>query len=96
MVHNIVNLANCGVLAPRIALQDLSFIPNVDEYIKEMREYNEYVDNRKKDTQNNNRGGVNETNLQRQNQEPIDRGQERNIVNATLGESQNISVNKVE
>ena len=96
MVHNIVNLANCGVLAPRIALQDLSFIPNVDEYIKEMREYNEYVDNRKKDTQNNNRGGVNETNLERQNQEPIDRGQERNIVNATLGESQNISVNKVE
>ena len=96
MVHNIVNLANSGVLNPRVALQGLSFIPNVDEYIKGMVEWNEYVDNRKDKNENNNRGGVNETNLERQNQEPITHNQERNIDNATLGQSQNISVNKVE
>ena len=35
----IVNLANKKLLAPRIGLQWLSSIPNVDEYIKEMEEY---------------------------------------------------------
>jgi len=95
MVHNIVNLANSGVLAPRIVLQGLSFVPNVDEYIKEMEEYNEYVDTRKKNSENNNRG-INETNLERQNATPISGNEERNIVNATQGESQNISDNKVE
>ena len=93
MVHNIVNLANTGTLAPRIALQGLSFIPNVDEYIKEMIEFNDYVDKRKIVSKNNN--GVNDTNLERQNKDPITSNQEKNMVNATLGESDNISDNKV-
>ena len=94
MVRNIVNLANCGVLAPRIALQSLSFIPNVDEYLKETVEWNEYIDTRKKDSENNNKG-LNETNLERQNSTPLDANQEDNVNNDTLGKSQDLSDNKV-
>ena len=96
MVNMIVNLSNAGLCNPRVLLQGVSAIPNVDDYIKGMYEYNEYVDMRKKDNENNNRGGVNETNLERQNQEPRTHNQERNMVNATLGKSQDISDNKVE
>ena len=95
MVRNIVNLGNLGVLDPRIALQGISFIPNVDEYIKGAKAWNEYVDNRKENLENNN-GGINETNLERQNQQPLTNNQERNVANATLGESQDLSDNKVE
>lgn len=95
MVHNIVNLKNCDMLAPRIALQGLSFIPNVDEYLKEVKEYNDYVDKRKEINENKNKG-VNQTNLDRQNSKISSKDREDNVVNATLGESQNISENKVE
>lgn len=94
MVHNIVNLGNQGLLDPRVALQGLSFIPNVDEYIKGVKDWNEYVDNRKENLKNNN--GVNDTNIERQNATPQSRDQEDNLVNATIGESQDISDNKVE
>ena len=94
MVHNIVNLANCGCLDPRVALQGLSFIPNVDQYLKGTEEWNEYVDKRKNIAKNDN-SGINETNLERQNKKPISRDNEDNIVNATLGESQDLSDNKV-
>ena len=96
MVHNIVNLANSGVLNPRVALQGLSFIPNVDEYIKGMLGWNEYVDKRKETSKNNNKGGVNETNLERQNQKPVSKSPEDNLVIATQGQGENISDNKVE
>ena len=95
MVNNIVNLTNAGLINPRIALQGLSFIPNVDEYLKGTQKWNEYVDKRKENLKNIN-SGVNETNLARQNEEPLTRSQERNIVNATQGESQDLSDNKVE
>ena len=94
MVRNIVNLANVGLLDPRIALQGLSFIPNVDDYIKGVKDYNEYVDKRKKVNENNNKG-LNATNLERQNKEPIDIDQEDNVKNDTLGKSQDLSDNKV-
>lgn len=94
MVRNIVNLKNCDMLAPRIALQGLSFIPNVDDYLKEVNEYNEYVDKRKENLENKNKG-VNQTNLDRQNSKISSKDREDNVVNATLGESQNISENKL-
>ena len=95
MVHNIVNLGNQGLLDPRVALQGLSFIPNVDDYLKGVKEYNEYVDKRKLNNENNNKG-INETNLARQNSKISSKNQEDNIVNATLGESAKLSENKVE
>ena len=95
MVNMIVNLSNAGLCNPRVLLQGVSAIPNVDDYIKGMYEYNEYVDIRKNNRENNN-GGVNDTNIERQNATPRTKGQERNMTNATIGQSQDISVNKVE
>ena len=95
MVNMIVNLSNAGLCNPRVLLQSVSAIPNVDEYIKGMEEYNEYVDKRKENKENNN-GGVNETNLERQNATPQTKDQEDNMANATVGQGQDISVNKVE
>ena len=94
MVRNLVNLANIGLLDPRIGLQGLSFIPNVDDYLKGVEEFNEYVDKRKKESENNNKG-LNETNLERQNNTPLDINQEDNVNNDTLGKSQDLSDNKV-
>ena len=96
MVRNVVNLANVGMLDPRVALQGISFIPNVDDYIKGVKVYNEYVDNRKENTQNKINSGVNETNLERQNQTPLSANQEDNKNNDTIGKAQDISENKVE
>lgn len=94
-VNRIVNLNNAGLLDPRVALQWLPSIPNVDDYIKGMKEYNEYVDKRKQANQNKN-NGTNETNLERQNSKVVSKDQLDNIVNANKGISQNISDNKVE
>ena len=94
MVRNLVNLANIGLLDPRIGLQGLSFIPNVDDYLKGVEEFNEYVDKRKKASENNNKG-LNSTNLARQNETPLDINQEDNKNNDTLGKSQDLSNNKV-
>ena len=93
MVNNIVNLGNQGLNNPRITLQGLSFIPNVDDYMKGVEEYNEYVDNRKENKENK---GVNETNLQRQNANPQTKEQMDNLKNFVKGKSQDISDNKVE
>ena len=71
-------------------------IPNVDEYLKGMEKYNEYVDKRKEKQNTKNSNGVNDTNLQRQNANPQGKEQEDNMVNATKGQAQNISDNKVE
>ena len=95
MVNNIVNLTNAGLINPRIALQGLSFIPNVDDYLQGVKEWNEYVDKRKENNKNENIK-ANETNLERQNREPQTTDQEDNIVNATKGQSGKVSENKVE
>ena len=94
-VNRIVNLANVGCLDPQVALQWLPSIPNVAEYIKGMKEFNEYVDLRKKVNDNKN-NGLNETNLERQNKDPKTKDQLDNIVNANKGASQDLSDNKVE
>ena len=94
-VNRMVNLANIGCLDPRVALQWLPSIPNVDEYIKGMKEYNEYVDFRKNNLQNKD-NGVNDTNLERQNKEPLTKDQQDNIVNDIKGKAKDISDNKVE
>ena len=95
MVNNIVNLGNQGLLNPRIALQGLSFIPNVDDYMNGVEEYNKYVDNRKKVNENNNKG-LNQTNLDRQNSNPQGKEQMDNKENFIKGKSQDLSDNKVE
>ena len=95
MVNNIVNLTNAGLIDPRIALQGLSFIPNVDDYLQGVKEWNEYVDKRKQNTKNDNIK-ANDNNIQKQNQEPQTSDQEDNIVNATIGQSAKVSENKVE
>ena len=95
MVNNIVNLTNSGLCNPRVALQGLTFIPNVDDYLVGVKEWNEYLDKRKETLKNDNIK-ANETNLQRQNREPQTTDNQDNFVNATLGESGKISENKVE
>lgn len=95
MVNNIVNLGNQGLLDPRVALQALSFIPNVDDYLKGVDEWNEKVDKRKEKNKNNNIK-ANETNLERQNAEPQTTKQFDNKKNAIKGISEQISENKVE
>ena len=92
-INAIVNLSNAGLCNPRVLLQGVSMIPNVDDYLKGMFEYNEYIDNRKVKKDNN---GVNETNLERQNNNPQTREQQDNMKNFVKGVAQNISDNKVE
>lgn len=95
MVNNIVNLGNQGLNDPRVTLQGLSFIPNVDDYLKDVKQWNDYVDKRKKSNENNNKG-LNETNLERQNQKPQTTKQMDNKANFIEGVSKDLSNNKVE
>ena len=95
MVNNIVNLTNAGLINPRIALQGLSFIPNVDDYMSGVIEWNDYVDKRKEKNKNDNIK-ANENNLEKQNREPQTLDNEDNIDNATLGQGKKVSENKVE
>ena len=91
MVNNIVNLANKELLAPEIALQGLSFIPNVDDYLKLVKKHNEYIDSRKNNGNNENKdGGVNATNLERQNDKVQSVKQMDNKQNFINGKSQDI------
>ena len=93
MVNNIVNLTNAGLIAPRIALQGLSFIPNVDDYMGQVVEWNNYIDKRKENSENIK---ANENNLSKQNEQPQTSDNQDNLENATLGESSKVSENKVE
>ena len=95
MVNMIVNLGNQKLLNPRVALQWLSCIPNVDDYIKGMNEYNDYLDKKEESKENKNKNnGVNETNLERQNSKVQSKDQEDNFVNATIGQSSKLKDNK--
>ena len=95
MVNNIVNLGNQGLNDPRVNLQALSFIPNVDDYLKGVKEWNDYVDKRKKVNENNNKG-LNKTNLDRQNEKPQTKDEMDNVKNFIKGVSKDLSENKVE
>ena len=85
----LVNLANKKLLAPRIGLQWLNAIPNVDEYIKEMNEYNEKVAKEEENAKNKNIG-TNQTNIERQNEKVVDKNQMDNLQNFVNGKSQDI------
>ena len=97
MVNNIVNLGNQGLLNPEVALQSLSFIPNVNDYLVGAYRYNEYVDKRKENNNNKgNNGGTNDTNLERQNEKVVSKAQQDNFKNFIKGKSQDISDNKAD
>ena len=91
MVNAIVNLSNQKLLAPEIALQSLSFIPNVHDYLVETKKWNEQMVDIEKQKNNNNNGGENQHNLELQNSTPQNKAQEDNIKNATKGQSQKLN-----
>ena len=96
-INAIVNLSNAGLCNPRVLLQGVSMIPNVDDYIIGMKEYNNYVDMRKEKTNNKiSNGGANQTNIDRQNGEPLTKEQQDNFKNFVNGKSQDISDNKAD
>ena len=88
-VNMIVNLANKKLLAPRVGLQWLNAIPNVDDYIKQMNEYNEKLALEEEKAKNNNKG-LNQTNVERQNEKVQGNNQMDNKENFIKGKSQDI------
>ena len=88
-VNMIVNLANKKLLAPRVGLQWLNSIPNVDDYIKQMNEYNEKVAKEDQMQQNKDKG-TNQTNIERQNEIVQSTKQMDNKQNFVNGKSQDI------
>ena len=96
MVTMITNLASSKMANPEVLLQPLSFIPSVSDYIKGMEKWNEKVDKMKKENENKNVNGFNETNLERQNAKPLSKNQMDNKKNFDLGNAQKLSENKVE
>ena len=95
MITMITNLSNSGMANPEVLLQQLSFIPSVHDYIKGMNKWNEEVDKRKEKIKNENIK-ANETNLQRQNAEPLTRDSMDNKQNFDRGNAKTLSENKVE
>lgn len=87
MVNNIVNLGSQKLLNPRVALQGLSFIPNVDEYIKGVEEYNDSVDKKQKENNNKNDNSIEKV-------KPQTRNQMDNINNFIEGVAKKNDVNK--
>jgi len=63
MITQISNLANAKLINPSEAFKHLSWIPNAQEYIKGMDKYNETLDKKVKEKENN---GINDTNIERQ------------------------------
>lgn len=98
MITMITNLSNCGLANPEVLLENLTFIPNVHDYIEGMKQYNEYVDKRKKEKENISKQEIvaNETNLQRQNATPLTTAQMDNKSNFNKGNANTISEEKVE
>ena len=95
MITMISNLANAGMANPEVLLQTLSFIPSVHDYIKGMEKWNDEVDKRKEKVKNENIK-ANETNLSRQNSEPLTKAQMDNKKNFDKGNADTLSENKVE
>ena len=94
MITAITNLANCKMANPEVLLQNLTFIPSVHNYMKGMKKWNEEIDKSKTNIQNNNSNGVNETNIERQNEKPVSKDQQDNKKNFDLGNAKKISDNK--
>ena len=94
MITAITNLANCKMANPEVLLQNLTFIPSVHNYMKGMKKWNEEIDKSKINLQNNNSNGVNETNIERQNEKPVSKDQQDNKKNFNLGNAKKISDNK--
>ena len=70
---------------PEVLLQKLSFIPNVHDYEKGMDKWNEKVDIMKTKSDNNKKG-LNETNLERHNEtNPTSKDKQDNVKNFTKG-----------
>lgn len=82
MVTAIANLQNAGMASPRTLLQELSFVNNVEEYMKDVFEWNEKVDKRKN---NNNNNGVNQHNIDKHNENPLSIDQMDNQPNFNEG-----------
>ena len=95
MITMITNLSNSSMANPEVLLQQLSFIPSVHDYIKGMTKWNEEVDKRKEKVKNENIK-ENETNLERQNAEPLSKKQMDNKKNFDLGNAKTLSEEKVE
>lgn len=87
MVNNIVNLGSQKLLNPRVALQGLTFIPNVDEYLKGVEEYNDTIDKKTKENENSNSNTEKKV-------KPQTRDQMDNIDNFIQGVAKKNDVNK--
>lgn len=95
MITMITNLSNSGLANPEVLLEELSFVPNVYEYMKGVIKHNEYIDKRKQETKNIIKQGTNETNLQRQNSEPLTKAKMDNKSNFDRGNANTLSEEKV-
>lgn len=85
MVNAIAVLQNSKMANPEVLLQKLSFIPNVHDYEKGMDKWNEKVDIMKTKSDNNKKG-LNETNLDRHNEtNPTGKDKQDNVRNFTKG-----------
>ena len=95
MITMITNLANSKMANPEVLLQQLSFIPSVHDYMKGMDKWNEKVDNAKRLNDNKNvDNGTNETNIERQNANPLTKDQMDNKKNFDMGNAKTLSENK--
>jgi SPP1 family phage portal protein len=90
MITMITNLANSGMANPEVLLQNISFIDSVHDYIKGMNKWNKQVDKRKS-LQQNNEKGLNPTNLERQNKEPLTKDNMDNKSNFNEGNAKTLS-----
>lgn len=100
MIAQITNLNNAGILDPQI-LRRLSFIGgNVDEYLANAKRYLEekrMLEAKYKVVDNGNgkdNEGLNENNLEKQNEKPVDKTLQDNKSNANVGDSEKLSEDK--
>ena len=95
MITQIANLSNAKVLNPESALQHVSWIKNVPNYIKGMEKYNESVDKRQEKLKNENtNNGINQTNIDRQNAKLVSKDQMDNEKNYANGLKDKINENE--
>ena len=90
IITMITNLANSGMADPEVLLQQVSFIDSVHDYIKGMNKWNKQVDKRKS-LQQNNEKGLNANNLEKQNKEPLTKGEMDNKSNFNEGNAKTLS-----
>lgn len=89
IITEIMNLYNCNVLNPSIALQNISWIKDVGSYMDGIVKKEEKVIDKHKTIQNNNKGD-NATNRERQNAVPQETSQMDNKNNFNIGNSQKL------